>query len=78
MSMWRYIRLNNKKTITSVAKENNLTRQTVYKFEKGKITNMKLMSYYLKLNGRDIDIKLAKILDNDLEEYYADLKRSDK
>lgn len=74
MSMWEYIRTTNKMTKVSVAKETNVSRKAIYLFEKGKLINNKLMSYYLKLSGREIDLKLAKILDEDYEEYYRELR----
>lgn len=72
--MWEYIRRKRRKTITQVSKDTGVSRQTIYLFEKGKCQNIKLMSYYLKLNARDIDIKLANILDENYEEFYKDLR----
>lgn len=74
MSMWEYIRRKKIKTITQVSKDTGVSRQTIYLFEKGKCQNIKLMSYYLRLNARDIDIQLADILDEDYEEFYKDLR----
>lgn len=74
MSMWEYIRRKKRKTITQVVKDTGVSRQTIYLFEKGKCQNIKLMSYYLRLNARDIDIQLADILDEDYEEFYKDLR----
>lgn len=74
MSMWEYIRRKKRKTITQVSKDTGVSRQTIYLFEKGKCQNIKLMSYYLRLNARDIDIKLANILDENYEEFYKDLR----
>lgn len=72
--MWEYIRRKKRKTITQVVKDTGVSRQTIYLFEKGKCQNIKLMSYYLRLNARDIDIQLADILDEDYEEFYKDLR----
>lgn len=74
ISMWEYIRRKRKKSITQVNKDTGISRQTIYSFEKGKCQNLKLMSYYLRLNGRDIDIKLADILDEDYERFYKELR----
>lgn len=74
MSMWEFIRRKRKKSITRVAKDTGVSRPTIYLFEKGKCQNIKLISYYLRLNGRDIDIQLANILDEDYEEFYAKLR----
>ena len=72
--MWKYIRLNKNKSIMEVSKETNISRQTIYLFENGKIISNKLMAYYLRLNGRDIDIKLANILEENYDLYYQELK----
>lgn len=72
--MWEFIRRNKKKTIKQVSKDTGISRQTIYLFEKGKCQNLKLMSYYLRLNARDIDIQLADILDENYEEFYKDLR----
>lgn len=70
MTMWEFIRKTNGKRQTEIAKETNISKQTIISFEKGKCQNIKLMSYYLKLNGRKEDLILANILDEDYEEYY--------
>lgn len=74
MSMWEFIRRNRKKSITQVAIDTGISRTTIYLFEKGKCQNIKLMSYYLRLNGRDIDNKIADILDEDYEVFYKELR----
>lgn len=74
ISLWEYIRRKHKKTITQIVKDTGISRQTIYLFEKGKCQNLKLMSYYLRLNGRDIDIKLADILDENYERFYKELR----
>lgn len=74
MSMWEYIRRKKRKTIMQVANDTNISRTTIYLFEKGKCQNIKLMSYYLRLNGRDIDNKIANILDENYEMFYKELR----
>lgn len=74
MSMWEYIRRKKRKTIMQVANETYISRTTIYLFEKGKCQNIKLMSYYLRLNGRDIDNKIANILDENYEMFYKELR----
>ena len=69
--MWNYIRRKRKKTINEIAIATGVSRPTIYLFEEGKCQNIKLMAYYLRLNGREIDKQLADILDNDYEEFYA-------
>lgn len=74
MSMWEFIRRKRKKTITQIANDTNISRPTIYLFEKGKCQNIKLMSYYLRLNGRDIDNQIANVLDEDYETFYKELR----
>lgn len=74
MSMWENIRRKRKKRIIQIVKDTGVSRQIIYLFEKGKCQNIKLMSYYLKLSGRQEDLILANILDEDYEEYYKNLK----
>lgn len=74
MSMYEYIRRKKRKTITQVANDTGISRTTIYLFEKGKCQNIKLMSYYLRLNGRDIDNQIADILDEDYEIFYKELR----
>ena len=74
VNMWKFIRLNKNKSIMEVAQETNISRQNIYLFENGKTNSNKLMAYYLRLNGRDIDIKLASILEEDYETYFKEIK----
>lgn len=74
MSMWEFIRRKRKKTITQIANDTNISRPTIYLFEKGKCQNIKLMIYYLRLNGRDIDNQIANLLDEDYETFYKELR----
>ena len=74
MSMWEFIRRKRKKTITQIANDTNISRPTIYLFEKGKCQNIKLMAYYLRLNGRDIDNQIANLLDEDYETFYKELR----
>ena len=74
MSMWEFIRRKRKKTITQIANDTNISSPTIYLFEKGKCQNIKLMSYYLRLNGRDIDNQIANLLDEDYETFYKELR----
>ena len=74
ISMWEYIRRKNKKPITQIVKDTGFSRQTIYLFEKGKTQNLRLMSYYLRLNGREQDIILANILDEDYKDFYKELR----
>lgn len=74
MSMWEYIRRKKRKTIMQVANDTDISRTTIYLFEKGKCQNIKLMAYYLRLNGRDIDNKIANILDENYEMFYKELR----
>ena len=74
MSMWEFIRRKRKKTITQIANDTNISRPTIYLFEKGKCHNIKLMIYYLRLNGRDIDNQIANVLDEDYETFYKELR----
>ena len=67
MSMYEYIRRKKRKTIMQIAEDTGISRTTIYLFEKGKCQNIKLMSYYLRLNGRDIDNQIADILDEKYE-----------
>lgn len=74
ISMWEYIRRKNKQPITKIVKDTGFSRQTIYLFEKGKTQNLRLMSYYLRLNGREQDIILANILDEDYKDFYKELR----
>ena len=74
ITMWNYIRRKRKKTINEISIATGVSRPTIYLFEEGKCQNIKLMAYYLRLNGREIDKQLADILDNDYEEFYAKLR----
>lgn len=74
MSMYEYIRRKKRKTIMQIAEDTGISRTTIYLFEKGKCQNIKLMSYYLRLNGRDIDNQIADILDENYEMFYKKLR----
>lgn len=70
MTMWKYIRVSKGKSIKDIVEETGISRQVIYLFENGKNQSIRLKSYYLRLNGRDIDNKIADILDNDYDVYY--------
>lgn len=74
MNLYEYIRRTKKKSISQISRATGISRQTIYLFEKGKNQNIKLIAYYLRLNGREIDLKIANLLDNELEAFYREIR----
>ena len=64
ITMWNYIRRKRKKTINEISIATGVSRPTIYLFEEGKWKNIKLMSYYLRLNRIEIDKKTNDIKKN--------------